>query len=328
MRARIPGSTAWFGNCGNKAGLPDFGERLGYGGKAVNSYRADQPQDRQDPRRRLGKARDDRRRREDRQSLEKGEVVVRLRVARRHQVRDPGGLQRHPSVESRDQRAERGQAVRGNAALQGLQRGPGLDSGPAKLWDRYGIRPLHTPRGRKRTTRPRQTRPLFDDNVYQRGEVLVLKPASNGTGFEADRGACGTLKYRCPAAAFGCAGRKECYRARRAGEPSASTSMTVGFSRRPLGQLLLEAGLQPPFRPGSIAGSTTLTEKHYVRGMRAPAARPRDGGGNGAWQPAGGTSGRSLVGPVGLRDRPLRASDRPLQLAACGHGPARPGFAA
>ena len=26
----------------------------------------------------------------------------------------------------------------------------GLDSGPAKLWDRYG--PLHAPRGRKRTT--------------------------------------------------------------------------------------------------------------------------------------------------------------------------------
>ena len=72
-------------------------------------------------------------------------------------------------------------------------------------------------------------KPLFDDNIYQRGEALVLKPASNGTGFEADRGACGTLKYRCPAAAFGM---------RRAGEPSASTSMTVGFSRQPLGAAL------------------------------------------------------------------------------------------
>ena len=50
--------------CGSKAGLPDFGERLG--GKAVNSHWADQSQDRQDPRRRLGKARDHRRR-EDRQ---------------------------------------------------------------------------------------------------------------------------------------------------------------------------------------------------------------------------------------------------------------------
>ena len=52
----------------------------------------------------------------------------------------------------------------------------GLDSGPAKLWDRYGIRPLHAPRGKKRTLRPGQTRPLFDDNVYQRGEVLCRCP--------------------------------------------------------------------------------------------------------------------------------------------------------
>ena len=43
-------------------------------------------------------------------------------------------------------------------------------------------------------------KPLFDDNVYRRGEALVLKPASNVTGFEGDLGACGTLKYRCPAA--------------------------------------------------------------------------------------------------------------------------------
>ena len=49
-------------------------------------------------------------------------------------------------------------------------------SGPAKLWDRYGIRPLYAPRGKKRTTPA--NRPLFDDN--QRGEELVLKPTSNG----------------------------------------------------------------------------------------------------------------------------------------------------
>ena len=57
----------WFGSRGSKAGLPDFGERPGYDGKAVDSHGPDQSQDRQDPRRRLGKARDDRRRREDRQ---------------------------------------------------------------------------------------------------------------------------------------------------------------------------------------------------------------------------------------------------------------------
>ena len=38
----------------------------------------------------------------------KGEVVVRLQVVRRREVRDSGGFQRHPSVESRDQRAEQG----------------------------------------------------------------------------------------------------------------------------------------------------------------------------------------------------------------------------
>ena len=62
------------------------------------------------------------------------------------------------------------------------------------------------------------TKPLFDDSVHRRGEALVLKPPSNGTGFEADRAACGTLKHRCPAAAFDRAGRKECCRARHAGE--------------------------------------------------------------------------------------------------------------
>ena len=102
--------------------------------------------------------------------------------------------------------------------------------------------------------------PLFDDNVYQRGEALVLKPALGGAGFEADRGACGALKCRCPAAAFGCAGRKECCRA---GEPSASTSMTAGSSRRPPGAAPPGSGNRrsaPDLQPGrqrlrrSIAG--------------------------------------------------------------------------
>ena len=98
--------------------------------------------------------------------------------------------------------------------------------------------------------------------------MLVLKPALSGAGFEADRGACGTLKYRCPAAAFGCAGREECHRARRAGEPSASTSMTVGFSRRPLGQPLLEAGTAVPPRICSRVDNAYRMEKHYQRCLR------------------------------------------------------------
>ena len=58
----------------------------------------------------------------------------------------------------------------------------GLDSGPlkAKLWDRYGIRPLIDTRlaGGKERYDPDKpiVRPLFDDNVYQRGEVLCRCP--------------------------------------------------------------------------------------------------------------------------------------------------------
>ena len=180
----------------------------------------------------------------------------------------------------------------------------GLDSGPAKLWDRYGIRPLHAPRGRKRTTRPRQTRPLFDDNVYQRGEVLVLKPASNGTGFEADRGACGTLKYRCPAAAFGvdCAGRKECHRAaghlrRQRGRRSADReevhapgrpTCEPGYgSRRPR----LLPGLPRSGGPGAGHGDGRDGRDRSPRRRRC-AHRQR-------WRQAG----RRLLGPGGSGER-------------------------
>ena len=124
--------------------------------------------------------------------------------------------------------------------------------------------------GRKDDPDKPVVRPLFDDNVYQRGEVLVLKPALSGAfqGFEANRGACGTLKHRCPAAAFGCAGRKECHRARQAGEPSASTSITADSSRRPLGQPLLEAGTAVPPRIYSRVDNAYRMEKHYIRGLR------------------------------------------------------------
>ena len=93
----------------------------------------------------------------------------------------------------------------------------GLDSGPlkAKLWDRYGIRPLIDTRlmWREEKNDTTRTNPSSDRSSTTTSTIRrearccadVLKPASNGTfqGFEADRGACGTLKYRCPAAAFG-----------------------------------------------------------------------------------------------------------------------------
>ena len=209
-----------------------------------------------------GKARDDRRRQEDRQS--KGKIVVRLRVARRHEVRDPGGLQRHPGVESRDRRAERGQAGNAAVAPRRLQRG---GSGSAKL--RYG--PLHAPRGRKRTLRPRQTA-LRRQRLPERrgaGPETGVQRHTAFQGFEADRGACGALKHRCPVAASDCAGRKECYRTApgwRVWLSALDKHDRRLFTPTPWGSLSWKRG--SPFRRGSIAGSATPTEKHYRRRLR------------------------------------------------------------
>ncbi len=108
----------------------------------------------------------------------------------------------------------------------------GLDSGPlkAKLWDRYRIRPLIDTREMWREEKARPgydpskpiLRSLDPDRVdtilhSEKGEVLCHDPATGEQrpmafqGFESDRG---TLKYRCPAAAysFRCKGRAQCYR--------------------------------------------------------------------------------------------------------------------
>lgn len=108
----------------------------------------------------------------------------------------------------------------------------GLDSGPLKatLWDDYRIRPLIEPRELWREekampdydpTRP-ITRALFperaDTLVYtEKGQVQCRCPASGEKrdlafwGFESDRN---TLKYRCPAAVYDlqCTGREACER--------------------------------------------------------------------------------------------------------------------
>ena len=146
----------------------------------------------------------------------------------------------------------------------------------------------------------------------------VLKLASNGTGFEADRGACCTLKYRCPATAFGM---------RRAGESSASTSMTVGFSRQPLGAALR----------GSAARRSALERKPGRQRLRrnttfAAGGRLRLGLVTVAAMALGSlraerACGRWLARSGCATDRCGRPT-APLQLAACGHGPARSGFAA
>ena len=284
-----------------RAELPDFGERLGYDGKAVDSHRSDQLQDRQDPRRRPEQARDDER--EDRQSLEKGDVVVRLWVW------PPSTRSRQPSassgVKSRDQRAGRGQAGNAGDALQGLQRGPGAAGRQS-----CETGPLHAPDVAGGKERCDSDKPLFDDNVYRRGEAPVLKPASNGTGFEADRDACGALKYRCRAAPGRRAVRIDKHDRRL-------------FTPTPWGSPSRKRG--PPFRPGSTAGPTTLTEKHCRRclrlGLLAVAAMAL------GCLRAERQGGRWLAG---LRGRSPRSSDRSPETGCLrsGHAPARPGFAA
>lgn len=108
----------------------------------------------------------------------------------------------------------------------------GLDSGKTKqmFWDNYQIRPLIDTRllWQEEKKAPDYdpnvpiTRPLFperiDTIVYtERGEVQCVCPVSNQKrdmafqGFEAKRN---TLKYRCPAAAYGisCEGKSQCHR--------------------------------------------------------------------------------------------------------------------
>ena len=112
----------------------------------------------------------------------------------------------------------------------------GLDDArlKARLWDRWAARPLIDTRLMWRVEKqepgydPKKpiTRPLFPDRADivvhdERGRVSCVCPGTGEVramafqGFEADRGRCGTLKYRCPAAAFGfeCAGSRACHRA-------------------------------------------------------------------------------------------------------------------
>ena len=119
------------------------------------------------------------------------------------------------------------------------------------------------------------------------GSSRLFRPAevqdllSIGTWRPRDPGACGTLKYRCPAAAFGCAGRKECRRApsRRVRPHRPRWKSMTGFTSIPWGGHSWKRG--PPRRHGANLQPDRqryCMEKHYVRGLRAPAARPRDGG--------------------------------------------------
>ena len=112
----------------------------------------------------------------------------------------------------------------------------GLDNAPQKkkLWDKWSIRPLIDTRLMWKAEKEEPdydptkpiTRALFPDRADvvvhdERGRVSCVCPQTGEVramayqGLEADRGVCGTIKYRCPAAAFGfdCAGSEACHRA-------------------------------------------------------------------------------------------------------------------
>ena len=112
----------------------------------------------------------------------------------------------------------------------------GLDNAAQKkqLWDKWAIRPLIDTRllwqveKEEHDRDPEQpiTRALFPERADvivhdERGRVSCVCPATGVIramafqGFEADRGLSGTVKYRCPAAAFDldCKGREACHRA-------------------------------------------------------------------------------------------------------------------
>lgn len=225
--------------------VEDFGEHLGYDGKALESHSTGRKS------RKTGKASD---READWGKHETGgkdgrtgklwsrvkswfgyrvhliadtrheiPVACRVRRASESEVKQLEGM----SEELFEETPELAKRCRDFSADRGLDSG-GLKE---KLWDQYGIRPLIEPRELWKQERQEGghdpsraiTRPLYPDRAdtivhTEKGEVYCLCPRTGRQrpmafqGFEAKRG---TLKYRCPAAAYGdfCQGRQLCYRA-------------------------------------------------------------------------------------------------------------------
>ncbi len=180
----------------------------------------------------------------------------------------------------------------------------GLDSGglKEKLWDQYGIRPLIEPRQLWKQERQEGgqdageaiTRPLYPDRAdtivhTERGEVYCFCPHSGRQrrlafqGFEAKRG---TLKYRCPAAAYGrlCQGQTLCYRTAgtRAGAygrivriPLATQDRRI-FTPTPYGSPSWKRGYRRRSaleRIYSRLDNDFGFERHFLRGRSRVAAR-------------------------------------------------------
>ena len=225
--------------------VEDFGEHLGYDGKAIESHSTGQEN------RKTGKTSDPEadwgKHETGGKDRRTGKLWRKVKTWFGYRVHVIADTRYEIPVACRVTRASRSEVKQLEAMSEALfeetpQLGKrcrdfsadrGLDSGPLKesLWDDYGIRPLIEPRELWKEEKKEPgydpgkaiTRPLYPDRAdsivhTEKGQVCCLCPQTGQQrrmafqGFEAVRG---TLKYRCPAAAYGygCAGRESCYRA-------------------------------------------------------------------------------------------------------------------
>ena len=174
----------------------------------------------------------------------------------------------------------------------------GLDNAPQKkqLWDKWTIRPLIDTRLMWKAEKEEPgydperpiTRPLFPERADvivhdERGRVSCICPETGEVramafqGFEAERGACGTIKYRCPAAAFGvnCVGSKACHRAGgvKPGEYGRIVRVDLDkhdrriFTPTPWGSPSWRRGYKRRSAMERINSRLFNFETHYIRGL-------------------------------------------------------------
>ena len=216
--------------------------------------------------------------------------MVRLRPPpdRRHPLRAPGGVRSDAGLPTRRPRCWprcwRGCSPKAPEMVDrcdDFSADCGLDNAPQKkqLWDKWTIRPPIDTRLMWKAEKEEPgydperpiTRPLFPERADvivhdERGRVSCICPETGELramafqGFEAERGACGTVECRCPAAAFGfeCVGSEACHRAGGVTPGEYGRIVRIDLDKpRPahlhadaVGQSVLAARLQPPFGDG------------------------------------------------------------------------------
>lgn len=225
--------------------LPDFGQHLGYDGKAIESYSTGQintkTEQTSDPDADWGKHEtvgiDHRTGQIWKKVKSWFGYSVHVMADTRYEIPVAFHLTPASHSEQVELRAMIAEVFQETPALadrcEDFAADRGLDCGKTKalLWDAYRIRPLIDTRELWREEKqmpnydPTQpmTRPLYPERVdtivhTEKGTVHCICPAKGVQrdlafqGFEADRN---TLKYRCPAAAYGldCQGQAQCHAA-------------------------------------------------------------------------------------------------------------------